>query len=149
MPKKRPQPRRVAHETALQLRAFVCAFQRRTRAEFPETALPYPQQSLLRRLELDGPATTADLARSELITPQATGALVAELETAGYVVRRDDPDDGRRRVVALTTDGRTVLTERCSVIQSWCTRTIEDRLDEAEQRSLASAITLLNRILES
>jgi DNA-binding MarR family transcriptional regulator len=126
---------------------FVGAFKRRARSAYTDPTLPYPQQCLLRRLELDGPATTADLARAELITPQTTGTFVAELEAAGHVVRRNDPHDGRRRVIVLTTAGRKALAERRISLDSWIARTIEQQLDAAEQRTLAGALVLLNKLL--
>jgi DNA-binding MarR family transcriptional regulator len=141
--------RASAEDLAEQLRQVMGPLLRRLRAEPAEQALTYPLRSLLRRLEVDGPATTADLARAELITPQTTGALVAELETGGYVTRSDDANDGRRRVVALTAAGRKSMTDGRAARQSWLARRIADRLDADEQRTLATALALLRKIIET
>ena len=91
-----------AEQTAEQLRTVISALVRRTRAASAEQPYTWPQGAVLRRLDSDGPMTTADLARAELIKPQTMGTMVAELEEAGLVTRTDDAEDGRRRVVSLT-----------------------------------------------
>ena len=53
----------------------------------------------------DGSRITT-LARAARITKQSMSALVAELETAGYIERVEDPDDARATRVRLTTRGR-------------------------------------------
>ena len=53
----------------------------------------------------DGARITA-LARASRITKQSMSALIADLETAGYVERIDDPDDARATRVRLTPHGR-------------------------------------------
>jgi DNA-binding MarR family transcriptional regulator len=139
--------REPADEVAEQLRHVVRGLRRRMRAEAADD-LPYPQLSLLRRLE-DGPATTADLARAELITPQSAGALVAELAAASLVTRRPDAHDGRRMLVALAPAGRKVLARGRAARQSWLATQIADRLDAREQRALAAALLLVQRILDT
>ncbi|WP_193048326.1 MarR family winged helix-turn-helix transcriptional regulator [Mycolicibacterium baixiangningiae] len=46
-----------------------------------------------------------DLAEQARVTKQTAGALVDELERAGYVVRRPDPADARARLVMLSRRG--------------------------------------------
>ncbi len=53
----------------------------------------------------EGARITA-LARASRITKQSMSALIADLETAGYVERVDDPDDARATRVRLTAHGR-------------------------------------------
>ncbi len=53
----------------------------------------------------DGSRITT-LARAARITKQSMSALVAELETAGYIERVEDPDDARATRVRLTARGR-------------------------------------------
>jgi DNA-binding MarR family transcriptional regulator len=51
-------------------------------------------------------ARITTLARAARITKQSMSALVAELESAGYVERVEDPDDARAMRVRLTAQGR-------------------------------------------
>ena len=113
----------------------------------PGATVPYPQLLLLHRLEADGPATTADLARAEHVTPQAAGALVAKLEAGGYVTRRDDANDGRRRLVALRSAGRKALADGRAQRQSWLSQNIADQLDASEQQVLVTALSLLRKVI--
>jgi DNA-binding MarR family transcriptional regulator len=53
----------------------------------------------------DGARITA-LARASRITKQSMSALIADLESGGYVERVDDPDDARASRVRLTAHGR-------------------------------------------
>jgi len=147
---KRPTP----DELAQQLREITVALNRRARAEsidkiVPGETLPYPQLSVLNRLEVDGPATTADLARAETMTPQSMGEIVAALETGGYVKRHDDSSHGRRRLISMTAAGRRALAVNWKIRLRWVTNVIAEQLDADEQLTLASALSLLHRIFIS
>ncbi len=147
---KRPTP----EELADQLREITVALRRRSRAEsidkiVPGETLPFPQLSALNRLEVDGPATTADLARAEAMTPQSMGEIVAALETGGYVTRRDDSNHGRRRIISTTAAGRRALAVNWKIRLRWATTVIAEQLDADEQLTLAAALSLLRRIFIS
>ena len=60
---------------------------RRVRAAAASHDLSWSESAVLARLDRDGPATTADLARAEGITPQSMGTIVATLEAASVVER--------------------------------------------------------------
>jgi DNA-binding MarR family transcriptional regulator len=125
----------------------VVGLKRRAQADYAGQTLPYPQHAVLKRLDRAGAATTADLARAELITPQAMGGLVATLEAAGYVARRDDAEDGRRRVVTVTPAGRKVLAASRAARHRWLASLIAEHFDADEQRTLAAALALLSKLV--
>lgn len=135
-----------ADEIVEQLLDVMVGLRRRVRADYPGQTLPYTQHAVLKRLDEGGAATTADLARAELITPQAMGGLVATLEEAGYVARRDDANDARRRLVALTSSGRKVLAANRAARRGWLAGEVEEHFDADEQRTLAAALSLLRRL---
>ncbi len=54
-------------------------------------------------------ATATDLGRRLGVTKQAAGQMVDELVRLGYVERRPDPADARRRLVRLTDAGADCL----------------------------------------
>lgn len=64
-------------------------------------------------LQPDGIRLT-DLAEQASVTKQTTGALVDELERAGYVVRKPDPADARARLVTLSARGRRLCAAAAS-----------------------------------
>ena len=49
-----------------------------------------------------------DLADKAMMTKQAVGEVVTDLERRGYVERVPDPADGRAKIIRLTTKGREV-----------------------------------------
>jgi DNA-binding MarR family transcriptional regulator len=58
---------------------------------------------------IPGPVSIGEIAGALGVTSQAVSQSVAELERLGYVARRRSDDDGRRRLVALTTKGRDAV----------------------------------------
>ncbi|MET0684489.1 MAG: helix-turn-helix domain-containing protein [Solirubrobacteraceae bacterium] len=56
-----------------------------------------------------GPRTVGDVAAALGISSQAVSKAVAELEALGYVERRADPADARRRLLALTARGQDAV----------------------------------------
>ena len=62
------------------------------------------QSRLVQRLAPAGMRLT-ELAEQARVTKQTAGALVDQLERAGYVVRRPDPSDARARLVTLSDAG--------------------------------------------
>jgi DNA-binding MarR family transcriptional regulator len=135
-----------ADQIVEQLMDLVVGLKRRARTDAAGQTLPYPQHAVLKRLENGGPATTADLARAELITPQAMGGLVATLEQAGYVARHDDAADARRRLVALTAAGRKGLAANRAARHRWLASLVAEQFDADEQRTLVAALALLGKL---
>lgn len=80
------------------------------------------QSRLMQRLDLRGMRLT-DLAEQARVTKQTAGALVDQLERAGYVVRSPDPSDARARVVTLSDKGlalcRIAAAEVAKVEREW------------------------------
>jgi DNA-binding MarR family transcriptional regulator len=64
---------------------------------------------LLLELESEGPRTQAQLAAASGYEPPTITLSVRQLETAGLVVRRPSPTDGRATIVELTSEGRSLL----------------------------------------
>src|SRR6476659_1745918 len=90
----------LAHD----LRETLGRLVRRLRAE--PGSLPVAHATVLARLDREGSAGTSDLAAAERMRPQSMAQTVRDLEAAGLVSRRPDPDDGRRALVELTALGR-------------------------------------------
>lgn len=84
--------------------------------------LTLAQARLLQRMDPNGIRAT-ELAERAGITKQTAGALVDQLETAGYVHRSPDPLDARARLVTLTAKGlalcRASAAEVASIEQQW------------------------------
>ncbi|MFE9247996.1 MarR family winged helix-turn-helix transcriptional regulator [Streptomyces sp. NPDC007088] len=135
-------------ELAAELTAVVGRLMRRLRTSSSGLLLSPTQRSALSRLDRSGPMTTAALARAEYVRPQSMRGTVGYLEEQGLVGRAPDPGDGRQLVVSVTARGRAVLAEVRASKRSWLTQALTDHLTEAEQRTLAESVALMERLVE-
>ena len=108
--------------------------------------LSLPEITALARIDRGGPATSAELARQEQISPQSMGATLSRLEAGGLVGRRADPGDGRRVIMSLTPAGAVALRDRRTARVETITAAIEASLNSTELKRLAAALPLLDRI---
>jgi DNA-binding MarR family transcriptional regulator len=130
---------------ASELRVVLGRLIRRLRAEH---GFPLSHGAVLGRLDRQGPQSVSDLAVAERVRPQSMAQTVGELETAGLVSRRPDPDDGRRALVELTGEGRTMLHEDRLRRVGWLADAIESDLSPDELATLTAALPLLERLAE-
>ncbi|MDR7160638.1 MarR family transcriptional regulator [Arthrobacter sp. BE255] len=70
---------------------------------------------------------------------------IAELEEQGYVTRRQDPDDGRAQLVALTAEG----AEKLRHIEEQRTAALQDYLREWSQEDAEDTAKTLRKLTES
>jgi DNA-binding MarR family transcriptional regulator len=132
----------LAHD----LRETLGRLVRRLRAE---PGPPAAQNTVLGRLDREGPASVSDLAAAERMRPQSMAQTVRDLEAAGLVSRRPDPDDGRRILVELTPVGLDTLTTTRATREGWLAETLEAELDPRERELLDEALALLRRIADA
>jgi DNA-binding MarR family transcriptional regulator len=104
---------------------------------------------VLGRLDRGGPASTSDLAAAERMRPQSMAQTVRDLEQAGLVSRRPDPDDRRRAFVELTVEGRELLRATRAQRETWLGETLDRELSARERRLLREALVLLGRVADS
>jgi DNA-binding MarR family transcriptional regulator len=137
-----------AGQVAAELTAVLGRVARRLRSASPQSLLTPSQRSVLSRLDRGGPATTAELARLELVRPQSMRLTVGALEEHGLVERTPDPSDGRQVVVSATGRGRRVLADVRAEKQGWLTQALREELDTRELRTLSEATALLERLVQ-
>ena len=133
-------------ELAAELRISLGQIFRRVRAEH---GFPMGQGAVLGTLDRDGPQSTSDLAARAKMRPQSMAQTVKELEQAGFVSRRADPDDGRRVFIELTELGLRRLQEDRRRRDDWLARTLETELSAEERATLAAAAPLLRRLSDA
>ena len=122
-------------------------FVRRWRAAAASHGLSWTQVSVMKRLATDGPATTADLARAEVMKPQSMGTIVAALEKMGMLERTPHPTDGRQVNIALTEQGAAVRKSAEDAKRTWLAQAIA-QLDERERETLFAAGEIIARLVE-
>jgi len=120
---------------------------RRLRAAVAGHGLSMSESMTLGRLEREGPATTAELARAESVKPQSMGSTIAQLEELGLVERQADPQDGRRMIVSVTEKGREVRIRASEAKHTWMAARLAE-LTEEERATLYSAGRILGRVVD-
>jgi DNA-binding MarR family transcriptional regulator len=142
MPVREPPTTALAHE----LRDTLGRVIRRLRAE------PGPsvgRMAVLGRLDREGPSSISDLATAEKMRPQSMAQTVNDLQAAGLVSRRPDPNDGRRAFIDLTAEGRQLVQATRARRETWLTEVLDSELDADERALLHEAIALLARIADA
>ncbi|TGD84928.1 MarR family transcriptional regulator [Mycolicibacterium sp. CH28] len=108
--------------------------------------LTLPERAALSRLDRGGPASAAELARVEQISPQAMRVTLAALETQGLVQRQPDPSDGRRIVMSLTSSGVKLVRHKRDARTRLFAQVLAEEFTDDELRALAQAAPLLGRL---
>ncbi|GAA1950809.1 MarR family winged helix-turn-helix transcriptional regulator [Catenulispora subtropica] len=137
-----PDPARAARE----LRVLVGRLRRRLREVDDVHELTASQLAVLGRLDRGGPAAATDLAKAERVRPQSMAATVAVLEERGLLVRRPDPDDGRRQLLELTPAATQAVSGSRRARDEWLERALRERFTEAELETVVAALGLLERL---
>jgi DNA-binding MarR family transcriptional regulator len=119
---------------------------RRLRQPPAEGELTLPQRSALVKIELNGPTTSAVLAKLEQISPQAMGVTVASLESSGLIARSTDPTDGRCVLLSTTSAGRAAIRARAEVRNALLAEALAANFTPQELELLLTAAPLLERL---
>jgi DNA-binding MarR family transcriptional regulator len=136
-----------ATDIARELRIGISRLRRRLREVAALDELTPSQTAVLSRL-MDGPQGTSDLAAAEGVRPQSMAATVAVLEERGFLDRRQDPDDGRRQLLALTDEAHAYISDNRALRESWLAAALDERYSAAERRTIAEALRLLERLTD-
>jgi len=120
---------------------------RRVRSAAASQELSMTESTVLARLDKNGPATIADLARAEGMKPQSMGATISALEEIGLVERKPHPTDGRQMNIELTASGLALRKATYAAKRSWLTQAIA-QLDASERETLFKAGDIVRRLAE-
>lgn len=88
---------------------------------------------------LDGPSQR-EIAALIMLDPSDLVAVLDRMENNGWVTRERDPEDRRRSIVRITSDGRTFLERYNSVARAVGERLMQG-LDDAERATFADLAT--------
>lgn len=129
---------------AERLRTSIGRFVRATR-QHADTLSP-PLAETLGLLDREGDTSTAALAHRRGVRHQSQSRTVKDLETLGFIARRDDPQDRRGFLLTLTEQGRAALDRDRGARADWVARAVEAVLDPGEQARLGELPRLLDRL---
>ena len=112
-----------------------------------ELPLPVAQARLLSTIEDQGPTRISDLAALDHCSQPTMTTQVRRLEDAGLVTRAEDPGDARAVLIAITDEGRRILS-RVRADRSAAINPYLAHLDDAERTALTDAIAVLRGLLD-
>ena len=101
--------------------------------------MPFSRFRALRRLE-DGPLTGKELAERLEVDAGASSNAVSDLVDHGLVSKREHPEDGRRKILALTDSGRAMLDSLRLMDQP---AELFAALDDDDRRTLLRILTTM------
>lgn len=140
-------PEKDHERLATELGSAVALLTRQMRIASPHGELTPSQRAAISRIDTEGEATIAALARAERVRPQSMRLTVGALEERGVLARSPHPTDGRQVVFSLTEEGRRMLAVVRQAKHNWLAVAIADRLTPEEQRTLATATELMRRLM--
>jgi DNA-binding MarR family transcriptional regulator len=136
-------------ELAPALRLSIGLLLRRLRQVPTGDELTLSESAALARLDRGGPATAAELARAEQISPQSMGATLGALETRALIAKAPDPSDGRRLILSISEAGLELLRHRRNRRTEQLERALSSGFTRREREQLAAAAPLLERLANS
>jgi DNA-binding MarR family transcriptional regulator len=129
---------------AERLRDAIGRFVRMTRDQ-ADTLAP-PHASTLGYLDRYGAMSIAQLAKLRGVRHQSMSRTVMELEDAGHVERRPNPDDARGFVIEITEAGRGLLNADRWARGRWVAAAIAAALTDAERARLEAVPEIFDRL---
>lgn len=130
-----------------ELRLAELAWRKSLEGPLRELGLTIPQYSTLRALERAPGASSAELARNALVTPQTMNALVLQLEEAELITRTVSATNLRVRNAKLTPYGKALMTKAHRLVRRLESLAVID-LSESEHRQLLDLLTRCTAALE-
>jgi len=132
---------------ASDLRIATFRLARRMRTQRAIDSMSDSQFAVLAGLFVHGAHTLTELADRERVSAPAMNRTVNCLQDAGYVSRSADENDGRKVVIDLTDDGRTVVDETARRRDAWVEEALAD-IDQDEREILAKAAEIMQRMVD-
>jgi len=93
----------------------------------------------------EGESRATKLAERLGVSAPVLSRHIADLEEQGFVVRRQDPDDGRAQLVALTPSG----AEKLRHIEEQRTAVLQDYLRDWSEEDVGATAKSLHKLTES
>lgn len=128
---------------ANELRLAIHRLTRRLRQQHPTHDLTLTQISALAIIWREGPITAGELATREQVRPPSITRVVDGLESAGVVVRKNNPADGRQVLVEITQEGVDRMESYVEAREAWLAQQLAG-LSAKERETLHRAALILN-----
>jgi len=108
------------------------------------TGLSMPQFSLMMQMYHRGACGMSGISERFEITPAAASQLVDKLVQSGLIVRDEDPNDRRAKLLDLTSRGRKLVEQGIEERYRWIDE-LGEKLTPEERAQIGEALELLTR----
>lgn len=101
--------------------------------------------SILLRIRFQGVATQHDLVKLFKVSGAYIAKLLSKFEEYGYIIRKEDPQNRRKKLVKLTDEGIKKTDELIDIIQRWEDK-VTDNISEEELKNLKKILYKITMI---
>ena len=101
--------------------------------------------SILLRIRFQGVATQHDLVKLFKVSGAYIAKLLSKFEEYGYIIRKEDPQNRRKKLVKLTDDGIKKTDELIDLIQGWEDK-VTANISEEELKTLKKILYKITMI---
>lgn len=108
-------------------------------SNFKDDSLTLNEHAVLLRIRYQGVSTQHDLVKLFKVSGAYMAKLLRKFEDMGYVERREDPENRRKKIVKVTNEGIEKTDEFIEVIQNW-EDTITASISEDELKTMKKVL---------
>ena len=95
--------------------------------------------SIMLRIRFQGIATQHDLVKLFKVSGAYIAKILSKFEDYGYIIRKEDPQNRRKKLVKLTDDGIRKTDELIDLIQGWEDK-VTANISEEELKNLKKVL---------
>ena len=133
------------------IRAWMDVFMNRSMRSWhlfaKSTGLSMPQFSVLMQLHHKGACGMSEISERFEITPAAASQLVDKLVQGGFILREEDPDDRRAKLLNLTEKGQELIQQGHVERYRWVDE-LGRKLTAEERAQVSEALDIMTRAAE-
>jgi DNA-binding MarR family transcriptional regulator len=135
-------------KNATELRESIMALTRQLRRHRSDNGLTLSQMQVLGDISRSGVTTPVELAARMHVRVQSLTDGINELESRRLVSRRTDPDDRRRQLIEVTSEGATLLEADRADRDAWLDDAMRETLTELEFDLLMLVAPVLRKLAD-
>ncbi|NWG06956.1 MAG: MarR family transcriptional regulator [Chloroflexi bacterium] len=109
------------------------------------TGLSMPQFSMMMQMYHYGACGMSEVSERFEITPAAASQLADKLVQSGLIMRQENPNDRRAKLLDLTQKGRELIEQGIEERYRWVAE-MEARLTDEQRTQISEALDLMTRI---
>jgi DNA-binding MarR family transcriptional regulator len=126
----------------------IVGFSRLAELALEDARLSVMQYRILQHLRR-GRAIQSDLAFELTVTKQSVTRIVDTLVDRRYVTRREDPEDRRRVIHAISAKGQRALVEADAILERYLMAVLQDLDDDVDIEAVRRGIELFGRAADT